>query len=66
MLGAVPGRVGGGVVEAEVGGQVDEEADAADQGRGQALRLPVGQGQEDHVEPVEVVGAHRSRTASDR
>ena len=53
---SVPEVVGGRIGQAEVGGQVDEESDPSDQGRGQALGLPVGQGQEDDVEAVEVVG----------
>ena len=49
---AVPGRVEGGVGEAEVGGQVDDGTDPVLQLGNVVLRRPVGQGEEDRVQPL--------------
>ena len=50
---AVPLRVERGVVQAEVGGQVDDPLHPRAQLGHQRLRRPVGQGQEAQVEPVD-------------
>ena len=56
---AVPGRVEGRVTQPEVGGQVDDDADAVAQGRHDPLRLPVREGAEHEIEAVEGVRAGR-------
>ena len=59
---AVPDRVEGRVGQAEVGGQVHDGAHPGDQLGDQVLGLPVGQGQEHQVEPVELRRLGRSRS----
>ncbi len=53
VLLAVPGGVGGGVAQAEVGTEVDHVAHPPQQVSHQAAAGPVGQGAEDHVEAVD-------------
>ena len=50
---AVPRRVQRGVLQAEVGREVDDPADPAVEVAEQLLALAVGQGQEHEVEPVD-------------
>ena len=53
MLLAVPLRVEGGVLEPEVGRQVDDAAHPLAQSGDELLGLAVGQGAEDQVEAIE-------------
>ena len=59
VLEPVVGRVLRGVLQPVGGGEVDDAADAPDELRRERHRRLVRQAEEDHVEPVDLIGVER-------